>query len=147
MKTFKDLEFTDFSDSFGEIRARITFDNGYGASVIRTQRSDGRRLELFELAILDSNGGKCRTTPLTDDVIGYLRDIDVTEVMRKVQQLPPIKKTSTKGPFYRLKWIIDYYIVYFLYNNRKIHRYHQYMSDKYGNRYVDLFNNREGKSQ
>ena len=26
-------------------------------------------------------------TPITDDVIGYLRDIDVTDVMEKIQQL------------------------------------------------------------
>ena len=32
----------------------------------------------------------------------------------------------------KLEWICDYYLVYFLYNTRKIGRYHQYMRDKWG---------------
>ena len=29
----------------------------------------------------------CYDTPITDDVIGYLREIDVTDVMEKIQKL------------------------------------------------------------
>jgi hypothetical protein len=41
------------------------------------------------LAVLDSDGELCYDTPVTNDVIGYLRDIDVTDVdvMAKIQQL------------------------------------------------------------
>jgi U3 small nucleolar RNA-associated protein 14 len=42
---------------------------------------------LYELAVLDSNGELTYDTPVTNDVIGYLRDIDVTDVMEKIQQL------------------------------------------------------------
>ena len=38
-----------------------------------------------------SNGDLTYDTPITDDVIGYLREQDVTEVMEKVQQLQYVK--------------------------------------------------------
>ena len=41
---------------------------------------------------------------------------------------------------FNLGWIIDYYLIYFLYNTRKIQRYHNYMTLKYGKKYTDLFN-------
>jgi hypothetical protein len=152
MKTFKDLEFTELSDVFVGIQARISFDNGYGASVVMSQYSYGGKKGLYELAVLDIDGQLCYTTPLTDDVIGYLRDIDVTEVMVKIQQLPAVKTPPTKKPLkdrllFNLKWIVDYYFIYFLYNDRKIKAYHHYMTRRYGNRYTDLFNNGEGESQ
>ena len=34
-----------------------------------------------------------------------------------------------------LMWVFDYYIGYFMYNPRKIHRYHDYMERTYGDRY------------
>jgi len=48
---------------------------------------------------------------------------------------------------FNLKWFFDYYVIYFLYNDRKIKAYHHYMSRKYGNKYTDLFSNRDGESQ
>jgi hypothetical protein len=152
MKTFKDLEFTNLSDLFVGIQSRISFDNGYGASVVRSQYSDGGEKGLYEIAVLDIDGQKCNTTPVTDDVIGYLRDIDVTDVMVKIQQLPSVKTSPTKKSLkekllFNLKWIIDYYFIYFLYNDRKIKAYHHYMTRKYGNKYTDLFTNRDGESQ
>jgi hypothetical protein len=42
---------------------------------------------LYELAVLGKDGHLTYATPITDDVIGYLRDIDVTDVMEKIQQL------------------------------------------------------------
>jgi hypothetical protein len=39
------------------------------------------------LAVLDTDGHLTYDTPVTNDVIGYLRDIDVTEVMEKIQKL------------------------------------------------------------
>ena len=86
MKTFKDLEFKDHPLHDG-IVARIVFENGYGASVVRHAYSYGGNNGLFEIAVLDSDGELCYTTPVTNDVIGYLRDIDVSDVMEKIQQL------------------------------------------------------------
>ena len=31
----------------------------------------------------------------------------------------------------KLEWMIDYYLVYFLYNEKKRNRYHKYMKSKY----------------
>ena len=87
MKTFKDLEFVEHPSHIGGVQARITFDNGYGASVVKTPYSYGGKDGLYELAVLDKDGHLTYDTPVTNDVIGYLRDIDVTEVMEKIQQL------------------------------------------------------------
>ena len=86
MKTFKDLEFKQHPSADGLI-SRITFENGYGASVVRHEYSYGGKDGLYEVAVLDSDGELTYSTPVTDDVIGYLRDIDVTDVMEKIQQL------------------------------------------------------------
>jgi hypothetical protein len=86
MKTFKDLEFGEHPSHIGGVQARITFDNGYGASVVKTPYSYGGKDGLYELAVLGTDGHLTYDTPVTSDVIGYLRDIDVTEVMEKIQQ-------------------------------------------------------------
>ncbi len=88
MKTFKDLEFEPHAAGMGGVMSRIQFDNGYGASVVKTPYTYGGDKGLYELAVLDSDGRLTYDTPITNDVIGYLRDIDVTDVMEKIQQLP-----------------------------------------------------------
>ena len=87
MKTFKDLEFKEHPNHLGGVQAVITFDNGYGASVVCTPHTYGGKLGLYELAVLGTDGHLTYDTPITSDVIGYLRDIDVTDVMEKIQQL------------------------------------------------------------
>jgi len=86
MKQFNDLQFKQHRELNGVV-ARITFDNGYGASVVKHQYSYGGDKGLYELAVLGKDGELTYETPITDDVIGYLRDIDVTDVMEKIQQL------------------------------------------------------------
>ena len=87
MKQFKDLEFKKhpLGDDFG-IVSRTKFDNGYEVSVVKSQYSYGGDKGLYELAIFKDDQ-ICYDTPITDDVIGYLREQDVTEVMEKIQQL------------------------------------------------------------
>ena len=87
MKTFKDLEFVEHPSHIEGVQARITFENGYGASVVRHEYSYGGKDGLYELAVLDSNGELTYATPVTNDVIGYLRPEDVTDVFAKIQQL------------------------------------------------------------
>ena len=87
MKTFKDLEFVSHPSHIEGVQARIQFENGYGASVVKTPYSYGGDRGLYELAVLDNDGHLTYATPVTSDVIGYLRDIDVTDVMEKIQQL------------------------------------------------------------
>ena len=86
MKTFKDLKFKEHKELNGVV-GRIFFDNGYGASVVKHDYSYGGKDGLYELAVLDKNGELTYDTPITNDVIGYLRDIDVTDVLEKIQKL------------------------------------------------------------
>lgn len=86
-KQFQDLQFKEHSYSSGII-AREVFDNGYGVSVIRTESSYGGSEGLFEVAVVNASGGINYTTPITDDVIGYLTEEEVSDIMRKVQELP-----------------------------------------------------------
>jgi hypothetical protein len=87
MKTFKDLEFIPHSTGMGGVMSRIIFDNGYGASIVCTPHTYGGDKGLYEMAVLDSEGMLTYDTPITDDVIGYLRPEDVTDVLAKIQQL------------------------------------------------------------
>ena len=86
MKQFKDLQFKKHPQLDGVV-SRITFDNGYGASVVKHEFSYGGKDGLYELAVLDKDGNLTYDTPITNDVIGYLREEDVTDVMEKIQQL------------------------------------------------------------
>jgi hypothetical protein len=86
MKTFKDLEFKPPSFNNGVV-SRTFFDNGYGVSVVKHDYSYGGDKGLYELAVLNENGDLTYDTPITEDVIGWLRPEDVTDVMIKVQQL------------------------------------------------------------
>jgi hypothetical protein len=87
MKTFKDIEFkpNPMGADFG-IVSRTQFDNGYEASVVKSEYTYGGKDGLYELAVF-KDGEICYDTIITDDVIGYLRPEDVTDVMAKIQQL------------------------------------------------------------
>jgi len=87
MKTFKDIEFktNPMGEDFG-IVSRTQFDNGYEASVVKSDYTYGGKNGLYELAVF-KDGEICYDTPITDDVIGYLRPEDVTDVMAKIQKL------------------------------------------------------------
>jgi hypothetical protein len=79
--TFEDLKFT----SKGGHQARVTFANGYGASVI----NDGYGSPgLYEIAVLDADGSIDYSTHITDDVLGYLDEADVTRVLGEIEELP-----------------------------------------------------------
>ena len=87
MKTFNDLDFNPMDMGIGiGIQARINFDNGYGASVIRSPYSYGGNQGLYELAVIKDNA-ICYDTPITDDVIGYLTEDDVTKYLGQIQEL------------------------------------------------------------
>jgi hypothetical protein len=86
MKTFSDLEFKPHPTIDG-IHARIHFENGYGASVVKHEWSYGGKNGLYELAVLDLDNQLTYETSVTDDVIGYLTEDDVTEVLKQIQEL------------------------------------------------------------
>ena len=89
MKKFQDLPFFPINDAPFMVgkKARMTFENGYGVSVVSHTYSYGGRDGLFEIAVLDKDGDLTYDTPVTNDVIGYLTEEDVTDVMKQVQEL------------------------------------------------------------
>jgi len=89
MKTFNDLDFNPMDMGIGFI-ARINFDNGYGASVIKSPHSYGGNQGLYELAVIKDDA-ICYNTPITDDVLGYLTENDVTKYLGQIQELKNAK--------------------------------------------------------
>lgn len=70
------------------------FDNNYGASVVKHLASYGYERNLWELAVLyfpgdinDMESHISRDTPITDDVVGYLTDKQVRELLYKIKFL------------------------------------------------------------
>ena len=86
MKTFNELEFQSHPNMDG-VQARIQFENGYGASVVKGEYTYGGKDGLYELAVLDSNGKLTYSTPVTDDVEGYLSEDGVTRLLEQIQSL------------------------------------------------------------
>lgn len=86
MKTFNDLEFNPHPN-MGGVQARIQFENGYGASVVKGEYTYGGDKGLYELAVLDSEGDLTYNTPVTSDVEGYLSEDDVTRLLEQIQSL------------------------------------------------------------
>ena len=89
MKTFEDLEFEQLNDAPYMVgkKSRMHFDNGFGVSVVSHTHSYGGRDGLYEVAVLDKDGVLTYETPVTSDIIGYLSEEDVTDVMKQVQEL------------------------------------------------------------
>jgi hypothetical protein len=88
MKTFKDLEFEFINDGFlvGK-KARIQFDNGWGASVVCHNYSYGGKNGLYELAVLNSTGDLVYDNPVADgDVRGYLSEEEVSDLLIQIQK-------------------------------------------------------------
>jgi len=95
MKVFKDLEFEKHINGDG-LQSKIFFDNGYGISVIRFKLSFGRygsytnNEHEWEIAVLTGNKDEWSlsySTDITDDVIGHLSEEEVTEIMKRIQNL------------------------------------------------------------
>lgn len=71
------------------------FENGYGASVVRHFGSYGGSEGLWELAVIKWNDDLfrqfdwdlCYSTPITDDVIGYLEEDQVNTVLSFIEKL------------------------------------------------------------
>lgn len=87
MITFENLVFTNHPNSSSGVQAIVKFDNGYGASVIKTQTSYGGQNGLYELAVLGKDDHITYDTPITDDVLGYLSKAEVTTLLAQIQSL------------------------------------------------------------
>ena len=85
MKTFDDLDFLPFHGD--GVYAKIMFENGLGASIVKTSFSYGGKNGLYEVAVLDTDGEITYETDVTGDVIGHLTPEQVTEIMEQIQAL------------------------------------------------------------
>ena len=97
IKTFKDLDFVthpilldaksqDTKEIFANSKhAVMEFENGYGVSVIFGDQFCSNGIDTYEVAIIKDNH-VCYDTPLTDNVLAYQNENEVTEIMRKVQE-------------------------------------------------------------
>jgi hypothetical protein len=88
--TFDDLEFTDVNMSHPMNQALVFFDNGYGASVIQGKGSYGGEQGLYEIAVLVKEGDEwdiTYDTPITDGVIGFLSENEVTDLLKRIEDL------------------------------------------------------------
>ena len=76
------------------------FDNGYGASVVKHFGSYGRDEDLWELAVVEfpRDGSEtyylCYSTAITDDVMGWLNDERVREILNEIKKIPNIHKVQ-----------------------------------------------------
>lgn len=78
------IEKTDLYDG---MQLTYKFDNGYGASVIKHDFSHGGKKGLYELAVLDKDGGLCYDTPITEDVIGHLTMGEVENLLAEISYI------------------------------------------------------------
>lgn len=83
MKTFNDLV---FQDNNGTQIAKLTFDNGYGVSVICGQGARGTEHAPYELIPM-YNGELFYDSPVTNDSANSLTPEDVTKIMQQLQNL------------------------------------------------------------
>ena len=83
-------------DMDGGIQYRFRFKNHYGASVIKHDYSYGHKQDLWEIAVIryyrDDEWYITYDTDITDDVIGYLSDEEVREILKRISELNNDKK-------------------------------------------------------
>ena len=88
--TFEDLKFNPTQINSG-IQSIVKFENNYGASVVKHEYSYGGKQGLYELAVIKYDESDdldiCYDTPITDDVLGYLTEDDVTDYLTQIEQL------------------------------------------------------------
>lgn len=88
MKTIKPFKTNKLN---GGVRKLFKFTNGYGASVVRHRFSYGNQVGKWELAVLQGPKHEiCYTTPITDDVLGWLSNKDVQANLRAIKALPKL---------------------------------------------------------
>jgi hypothetical protein len=88
--TFDALQFSAHKGLGNTDRAVMFFDNGYGVSVVCGTGTYGGGEGLYELGVIIGNPKSYTltyATPVTDDVLGYLTEQDVTDTMAKVAAL------------------------------------------------------------
>lgn len=73
---------------YGGVQTVYTFENGWGASVVRRRNSYGFREGLWELAVLGKAGRLDYSATITDDVIASQTDEQIEALLARIQALP-----------------------------------------------------------
>jgi len=71
-------------------QALYEFENNYGASIIQNFGSYGSKDGDWELAVL-CDGAICYDTPVTDDVLGHLKEHELAPILADIKALPEIE--------------------------------------------------------
>lgn len=83
------------TNPLGERQRIYRFDNGYGASVVRFTYSYGFEQGLWDLAVIKFNDEDYELvydTEITNDVIGYLSEDEVDNLLTQIEALPSPSK-------------------------------------------------------
>jgi hypothetical protein len=83
---FKELNFQPHPMGIGK-QCIVQFPNGYGASIVQGPHTYGGSNGLYELAIFGKDGELTYSTPITDDVLGYLTEEDVEKTLTDIKNL------------------------------------------------------------
>lgn len=82
-----ELDFQTHPAGCGGTRAVVSFDNGYGASVVAGPLFHTTENAPYEIAVL-RDGHICYDTPITDDVCGYLTSGEANKILSDIEALP-----------------------------------------------------------
>ncbi len=83
-----ELDFKPHPAGLGGTRAKVQFDNGYGASVITGSMFYTSDTHPYEVAVTLADGSLCYDTPVTSDVLGHLTEGQVQDTLKKIEELP-----------------------------------------------------------
>ena len=73
------------------IVSRLEFDNGWAVSVVKGQHTYGGNDGLYELAVFKDGQMHYDNAVANGDVVGYLREEDVTDAMLLIQKFQYVK--------------------------------------------------------
>lgn len=80
----------------GGVQKIYRFENNYGASVVRHDMSYGSEDGLWEIGVIKFDSKEndiwqlCYDTSVTNDVLGWLSDVQVEETLKKIKELSHI---------------------------------------------------------
>jgi hypothetical protein len=84
--TFQELKFQDHT-LIGRKQCIVQFPNGYGASIVQGEHTYGGKDGLYEIAVFGKDGHISYSTPITDDVLGYLSEQEVEKTLLDIKNL------------------------------------------------------------
>jgi phosphoglucomutase len=83
---FEQLNFQPHPAGMGK-QCIVQFQNGYGASIVQGPYTYGGTKGQYELAVFGKDGQISYSTPITDDVLGYLTEEDVEKILTDIKNL------------------------------------------------------------